>query len=83
MRSLTAGVRGSAAMGIERGQGVSAEALPKQQRQAEAAEPHIARENQEQTHSQDVTQSVGQGFREAQSILTRNDSLERTFVAER
>lgn len=70
-------------MGIDSGQSVSAEALPEQQRQAEAAEPHIARENQEQTHSQDVTQSVGQGFREAQPILTRNGSPQLPFVAER
>ena len=70
-------------MGIKSGQGVSTEALPKQQRQAEAAEPHVAREKQEQTHSQDVTQSVGQGFREAQPILTRNGSPQGTFVAER
>ena len=70
-------------MEIKNKQGVSAEALPEQQSQAEAAEPHVARENQEQTHSQDVTQSVGQGFREARLILTRNGSPQETFVAER
>ncbi len=72
MRSLTAGVRGSALMVEEvdvKDGCVLAEVLPEQDGETNPAESHISGKDDEQANGKAVAKSVGQGIGDADLIL--------------